>query len=142
MERRSLLCVSILLVGLLLCLSACQHTPQVVWRLDESSTLGKQYVAEIAGDPRLLMDAAGGVLIGLTYIKQAPSDVPGDATIFHCHLWSRLPQLLEFHELAGTPASEPVAIAKEKGLAIQRGDTLHVRCVGSPGTYYLISVSR
>ena len=62
----------------------------------------------------------GGGLIAITYIRQAPSDVPGDATIFDC---------------------DGDQVHKEKGLAIQRGDTLHVSEVWSDG-YYLVSVSR
>ncbi len=108
--RRSLRCL-----GLLLCLTGCQHTPQEVWRLDESSSFGKQYLASL----KTTMGEGGG-LIAITYIRQAPSDVPGDATIFDC---------------------DGDQVHKEKGLAIQRGDTLHVTTVWSDG-YYLVRVSR
>ena len=112
---RSLRCL-----GLLLCLTGCQHAPQVVWRLDESSSFGKQYLAAYNSN-------RGGGLIAFTLLMEATSDVPSDATIFDCD---------GFHE------EKRVPVHKEKGLAIQRGDTLHVSCVGAPNTYYLISVSR
>ena len=96
--RRSLRCL-----GLLLCLTGCQHAPQVVWRLDESSSFGKQYLALFN------KDKWGGGLKELRLTTQAPSDVPADATIFDC---------------------DGDWIYKEKGLAIKRGDELAIWCVG------------